>query len=871
MALAPGTRLGPYEILSALGAGGMGEVWKARDTRLNRLVAIKASHSRFSERFEREARAIAAVNHPHVCSLYDVGPDYLVMEYVEGEWLRGPVPLAQALALADQILDALDAAHRRGIVHRDLKPGNILLTENGVKVLDFGLAKVEHAPAVDSRSHVETQAASLTAEGSMLGTLPYMSPEQVEGHEADARSDIFAFGVVLYELIAGTRPFTGKTQANLVASILKEEPRPLFEMQPRTPRGLAEVVRTCLEKDPEKRWQSAREVRHALRWMAAEPPPSIPARSVRVWQWLAVLMAAIALGIGGWVFRPTAPGSLSRFEAPVPENVTPYDDVSVSPDGRKLVFAATAQDGLWLRDFDALEWRRLPGTEGASTPFWSPDSRYVGFTVDNKVRKVDTTGGPPETVASLPNTAHGSGTWNRNGDIVLGSWGGGSGGPLWRVSQAGGAARAVTQVDVSKGEFYHTWPTFLPDGKHFLYFRSGPPDVEGMYVGSLDVDAGDQSRQRILTSSVPAVYANGCVFFPRAGTLMAQPFDARRLELQGVPVPVAQDVQITWYSTGVFSVSGNGVLAYRTASASGTFQLAWFDRQGKTLSTFGPPGTDTGVVLSPDGKRGVVKDSPYDVPGDLWTLDFASGRRTRLTFHKEVYSPGVWSPDGARIAYSAGHLGDTLYEKAASGLGDEQVLFKEPGLRHFPTSWSRDGRFLLYHTENAPHTGYDLWALSLRDRRPHLMLGEAFNEWAGVFSPDMRWVAYVSLETGAAAEVYVRPFRVSGQTGQPSLGEGKWQVSKDHGNWPQWRVDREIVFNTAPSGTAVFAAPVNTNGTAFESGVPQRLPLPPNVGVDSTPQSTPDGQRFLVEVSQVQRAARTSISVVLNWPALLKQ
>jgi Tol biopolymer transport system component len=551
--------------------------------------------------------------------------------------------------------------------------------------------------------------------------------------------------------------------------------------------------------------------------------------------------------------------------------VTPYDDVSVSPDGRKLVFAATAQDGLWFRDFDALEWRRLPGTEGARTPFWSPDSRYVGFTVDTTVKKVDTTGGPPETVVSLPNTAPWSGTWSRNGDIVWGSWGGGSGGPLWRVSQAGGAATAVTQVDVSKGEFHHTWPTFLPDGKHFLYFRSGPPDVEGMYVGALDVEAGDQSRRRILASSVPAVYANGYVFFPRAGTLMAQPFDARRLELQGVPVPVAHDVRITWYYTGVFSVSGNGVLAYRTASASGTFQLAWFDRQGKTLSTFGPPGTDTSVALSPDGKLGVVKDSPYGVPGDLWTLDVASGRRTRLTFHRAVYSPGVWSPDSARVAYSAGHLGDTLYEKAASGLSDEQVLFKEPGVRHFPTGWSRDGRFLLYHTENAPQTGYDLWALSLRDRKPHLMLGEAFNEWAGVFSPDMRWVAYVSLETGAAGEVYVRPFRVSGQTGQPSLGEGKWQVSKNHGNWPQWRVDREIVFNTAPIGTAVFAAPVNTNGTAFESGVPQRLPLPPNVGVDSTPQSTPDGQRFLVEVSQDQRAPRTSISVVLNWPALLKQ
>jgi Tol biopolymer transport system component len=842
----------------------MGEVWKARDTRLNRLVAIKASRSHFSERFEREARAIAAVNHPHVCSLYDVGPDYLVMEYVEGEWLHGPVPLAQALQLAVQILDALDAAHQKGIVHRDLKPGNILLTKSGVKVLDFGLAKITRAPAVDGPSLVETQTVSLTAEGSILGTLPYMSPEQVEGHDADARSDIFAFGVVLYELIAGTRPFAGNTQANLVASILKEEPRPLFELQPRTPRGLAEVVRTCLEKDPEKRWQSARDVKHALRWMAAEPPPSIPARSVRVWQGLTVLLAAIALGIGVWVFQPATPGLPGRFEAPVPENVTSYGDVSVSPDGRKLAFTA---NGLWLRDLDALHWRRLPGTEGASTPFWSHDSRYVGFIVDDTLRRVDTTGGPPETVASVPNAAPHSGTWNRHGDIVLGSWGGGSGGPLWRVSLAGGAATAVTQVDLTKGEFVHTWPTFLPDGKHFLYFRSGPSDVEGMYVGSLDVDAGNQSRQRILATEVPAVFANGHLFFPRAGTLMAQPFDARRLKLQDEPVPVAQDVGITWYFTGVFSVSDEGVFVYQTAAAPRTFQLAWVDRQGKTLSTVGPPGTDGRVVLSPNGKRAVAKDAPYNVPGDLWMLDLDSARRTRFTFNKNVYSPAVWSHDGTRIAYSAGRLGDTIYEKAASGLGDEQVLLKEPGLRHFPTSWSRDGRFLLYHTENATNTGYDLWALSLSDRKPHLMLGEAFNEWAGVFSPDMRWVAYVSLETGPA-HVYVRPFRVSVQTGQPSFGEGKWQISKDQGNWPQWRIDREIVFNTAPGGTAVFAAPVNPTGTALESGVPQRLPFPPNTGVSSTPQS--DGQRFLVEVPMDQRTARPSISVVLNWPALVK-
>ena len=847
----------------------MGEVWKARDTRLNRLVAIKTSLSPFSDRFEREAQAIAAVNHHHVCSLYDVGPDYLVMEFVEGDSLHGPMPLAQVLELAEQILDALDAAHDKGIVHRDLKPGNILLTKSGVKVLDFGLARIRHAPGVDGPGLVETRAVSLTAEGAVVGTLPYMSPEQVEGHDADARSDIFAFGVVLYELIAGTRPFTGKTQANLVASILKEEPRPLFEMQPQTPRGLAEVVRTCLEKDPEKRWQSARDVRHALRLIAAQPEPSIPSRSIRLWQGLAVVFAALALGISAWVFQPTAPGSPGRFDASVPDNVTLSDYVSVSPNGRTLVFAA-AQGGLWLRELSARDWRRLPGTEGAMSPFWSPDSRYLGFIVDDTLRKIDITGGPPETVVSLPTAAPRSGTWNRHGDIVLGSWGGGSGGPMWRVSAAGGAATPLTQIDLSKGEFVHTWPTFLPDGKHFLYFRSGPPDVEGMYVGSLEVDAANQSRQRILGTGVPAVYANGHLFFPRDGTLMAQPFDARRTELQESPVLVAQDVDVTWYFTGVFSVSDEGVFVYRTASAPGTFQLTSVDRQGKTVGTLGPPGTDGRVVLSRDGARAVAKDAPYNVPGDLWMLDLASGGRTRFTFNKDVYSPAVWSPDGTRIAYSAGRLGDTIYEKAASGAGDGQVLLKEPGLRHFPTSWSRDGRFLLYHTENATNTGYDLWALSLSDRKPHLMLGGAFNEWAGVFSPDMRWVAYVALETGDS-QVYVRPFRVSEQTGEPSLGDGKWQISKDHGNWPQWRIDREIVFNTRPIGTEVFAASVNTTGAAFESGTPQRLPFPQSTGVNTTPQSTPDGQRFLIEVPLEQRPARASLSVVLNWPALLKR
>jgi predicted Ser/Thr protein kinase len=868
MIIEVGTKLGPYEILAPLGAGGMGEVWRARDTRLGRFVAIKTSQRRFSDRFEREARSIAALNHPFICSLYDVGPDYLVMELVDGEPLRGPVPIDKALALAEQILDALDAAHRQGIVHRDLKPENILLTKNGVKVLDFGLAKIERPAGAAGRSDALTEIASRTAEQSVLGTLPYMSPEQIEGEDADARSDVFAFGVVLYELIAGRRPFAGKTQTGLIASILKEDPPPLDELRPSLPPGVVAVVRTCLEKDPENRWQSAREVRHALKWTAAAPSPPARARSVRAWQGVAVLATLVALGIGGWMSWPAPPSPVSRFEAAVPDDVIAADELSVSPDGRKLVL--TAGGGLWIRDFSALEWQRVPGAEGGTTPFWSPDGRYLGFIVGRQVRKLDLAGGPPETLGTLPNdVTRGLGAWNRNGDIVVGSWGGGSGGPLWKVSETGGVPTALTHVDTSRGELYHTWPTFLPDGGHFLYFRSGPPDVAGMYVGSLDAAPTEQSRQRIFPSAMPSIYANGYVFFLRGRTLMAQPFNARRLQLERDAVPVAEDVETTWFSTAVFAVSESGALAYRASSTIGTFQLSWFDRQGQPLGTIGAPGTDHSVALSPDGTRAVVKDSPYGVPGDLWTLDLESGARTRLTLDRSAYSPGVWSPDGTLIAYAAGDSGDTLYAKAASGLGGARELLKEPGLRHYATSWSRDGRFLLYHTENAPNSGYDLWVLSIDSGRPYLLLGEAFNEWAGTFSPDMRWVAYSSLEAGASSEIYVRPFLVSDPNGQPAVGEGKWQISEDGGNWALWRYDGEIVFNSFPTERTAFAVPVDTNGGDFKSGVPQRLEP---VWVNSIrADSAPDGQRFLVAVPQVQGTVRPSIRVVLNWPALLSR
>jgi serine/threonine protein kinase len=872
MPLSAGSKLGPYEILTPLGEGGMGQVWKARDTRLNRFVAIKTSHKRFSERFEREAQAIAALNHPNICSLYDVGPDYLVMEYVEGKPLEGPVPLDQALLLAGQILDALDAAHRKGITHRDLKPGNIMLGPNGVKVLDFGLAKMEHAPSPAG----VTQTMPLTGEGSLLGTLQYMSPEQIEGQEADARSDIFAFGLVLYELIAGKRPFTGKSQASLIASILKEQPQPLNELQPLTPPGLDRVLQTCLEKDPDKRWQSAREVKHALDWMTqnASPVAPAPARPSetkglrRALAAVAALAVLIALGVAGWMyFRPQEPAQTSRFEVALPENVTFSQYVSVSPDGRKLAFNATGEkSGLWIRDLDALQWRQLPGTENAVSPFWSPDSKFLGFGVQDQLKKIDVSGGPAQTLCEVSGIQVGTGAWNRDGVIVFGGRGIG---PLWRVSQVGGVATAITSVDRERGESFHSLPTFLPDGKHFLYLRNGPPDAIGIYAGSLDAKPAEQPARRILDNQFAASYVNGYLFFMRDNTLMAQPFDAGKLQLTGEPAPVADHVGTT-QSIGVFSVSPSGTLAYRAGAGTGSYQLTWFDRQGRVLSTFGQVGPDQNIVLSPDGTRGVVRDAAGAAAGDLWTLDFARGVRTRFTFRQNPGSPAVWSPDGSRVAFATGDLLDTIYEKASSGAGEEKELLKEPGRIHIPSSWSHDGRFLLYTAINDPKTGNDLWVLPLQgDRKPVLLLGTDFAENQGTLSPDMRWIAYTSSESGRA-EIYVRPFLASGPSGAPALGEGKWQVSKDGGNDPAWRADgKEIVFQAPPNGMSKMAVDVKANGSALEIGIPQRLFMAP---VDFGWDVTSDGKRFLLSVlPQGQQTTQVPITVVLNWPAQLKK
>ncbi|HJT89560.1 MAG TPA: hypothetical protein VJ732_16940, partial [Bryobacteraceae bacterium] len=670
-------------------------------------------------------------------------------------------------------------------------------------------------------------------------------------------------------LITGRRPFTGTSQASLIAAILKEQPPPMRELQPLTPVSLERVIQTCLEKDPEKRWQSSREIKHALEWMAdlarAVPAAAAPAKGARLWQAIAAAMAVVAVGVAAWAFwpRPAPARPVTRFEIPLPDKVGFSQYISVSPDSRKVVFNATGQDGLWIRNLDELEWRRLPGTQGATSPFWSPDSRFLGFSAGTQLKKIDVSGGPPQTLCELP-ISPGTGSWNKDGVIVFGGRGTG---PLWRVSEAGGVPAAITTVNTGRGETFDALPTFLPDGKHFLYLRNGSEPVRGMYIGSLEAKPGEQSQERILAGEFAASYADGYIFFMRQRTLMAQPFDAGRLKLAGEPAPVAEHVGTT-QAIGIFSVSPGGTLAYRGGGAGQIFQLTWFDRQGKTLGTSGQPGPDQYVAISPDGTHVASRDALVNANGDIWTLDLSRGVRTRLTFQQNAGSPPLWSPDGSRIAFAAGGALDTLFEKPSSGAGEAKELFKKEGEIKVPSSWSRDGRFLLYYTVGGK-THDNLWVLPLEgNRKPDLLLGTPFNEAQAAFSPDMRWIAYTSDESGYN-EIYVRPFLAAGPSGAPALGDGKWQISKDGGTDPKWRSDgKEIFFQAPPQGTAKMAVEVEANGAVFEAGVPRRLfTAPPDFGWDATG----DGKRFLLAIPPGQQQADTPITVVLNWPALLKK
>jgi len=875
MQVGAGDRLGPYQVSDLIGRGGMGEVYRATDTRLNRPVAIKLCHLEFNDRFDREARSIASLNHPNICTLYDVGPNYLVMEFVDGELLsglieNGPLPLDKAIFWATQIADALAAAHAKGIVHRDLKPGNIIVTVKGAKVLDFGLAKFAAESSSKSATSGETITAPITREGAILGTLNYMSPEQVEGKESDERSDIFACGVVLYEMLTGRRPFQGGTPAALLASILRDPVPPIGPLRSDVPRSLERIVRRCLEKNPADRWRSAQDLRSALELIDLEAVPAspvsasvpsavtMPQRKGRKWIWpVAVLGTLVLVGGLGWKYwnKPAAPASAVRFQVTLPEGINFDEYLSLSPDGHKVLFLASGEKGgFWIRDLETLEWRHLEGTKGAAAPFWSPDSKYIAFSTVSELKKIEVSGGTPVTVTMAPNV--GSGAWNKDDVIIFGGYGSGS---IRRVSASGGTAVEVTALNRSRGETFHSLPVFLPDGKHFLYLRAGTIESRGIYVGSTETKPEQQSNERILPSQLAVPYANGKVFFLREKTLMAQAFDDKTFKLTGEPYTVAENIA-TSRSVAAFSVSSSGVLAYHQgAGQDSAFVTSWYDRTGNRISKVEEQLPDRGFSLSPDAKTAVGRDAETNGNGDLWLLDLMRGVRSRLTFMQSPGSPtGVWSPDGTRIYFSANNR-DNVFEKLANGAGDARNLYQKPGQTLTPTSVSRDGRFLLLQTEDGTS---DVLLLPLQgDVKPIPLLAEKYGERAAHFSSDDRWIAYTSSESGRT-EIYVRPFAAEPT---PSFGDGKWQVSKTGGVDSRWTKDNhEIVFRR---GTALIAVDVTPTANAILLGPEKPLfDLKERLSWDVTA----DGQRFLI-TTLASDTVQTPITVVLNWEATLKK
>ena len=703
-----GEKLGPYEILSSIGEGGMGEVWKARDTRLDRIVAIKVSKQEFSERFEREARAVAALNHPNICTLHDVGPNYLVFEYIEGEPLKGPLPLEKALEYAAQICDALDAAHTKNITHRDLKPANILVTRQGIKLFDFGLAKIEKPVAIAQ----ETVTMALTSQGQILGTLLYMSPEQLQGKEADSRSDIFSFGCVLYEMLTGKRAFDGTSPASVIAAILE---RPVPSVKDIAPPALDRVLKRCLEKDPERRWQSARDLKGALEMVGvAESGAGGPAQAARLphsrISWTVSGVLALALGVMGWAyFRQEPPvGEPVSFQVLAPEKAALTGPPAVSPDGRKIAFVASDVDltiAQWCGFARSIRWRRSRSPTSTRTvwayPFWSPDSRFIGYFADSKLKRVEAGGGPPQILCDIGGVFTG-GAWNRSGLIVFGLFSS-SGGRIgvWSVSDAGGVPTQVMAISPGQDPGFVFAPTFLPDGTHFLYSRYSGAFSIGVYAGSIAATPAEQSTQRLLSATSQVLFApspsdrnRGHILFLRDSTLYAQPFDAAKLALTGdaaaIESPVGADVPGTVEAgsntTGFFSTSANGVLAFRGGSASQQ-QLTWLDRQGKSLGTVGEEGGYSEIDLSPDEKRlAAVRN------GDIWIIELDRNVTTRFTFDAANNRSPVWSRDGSRIAFEDGN--GNMFVKLANG-ATQELLYKS-GEQNSPTDWAPNGQSLVF-------------------------------------------------------------------------------------------------------------------------------------------------------------------------------
>ena len=878
----------------------MGEVYKARDTRLDRTVAIKvllsevAGDSDCRARFEREARAVAALDHPHICGIYDVGSvdgtHYLVMPHLEGQTLaarleKGPLPLDQVLKIAVQIADALDKAHRQGIIHRDLKPANIMLTKTGSKLLDFGLAKLRSKAVPISMSGMTRMATSMpdTAQGTILGTVQYMAPEQVEGKEADARSDIWAFGVVVYEMVTRVRPFSGQTAASIIGSILRDDPPNVSTRQPVAPSALDQLVNVCLAKDPEDRWQSMWDVKRQLEWIferdsAKASQLKLPKKRSLVAIAAPVVVAGFVGAVGMWLVQLWRPGSVEMPGRPIvftidpppglslagPAASTSVPQLAISPDGRHVAFVAADSQGrsnLWVRTLDDPQSRPLAGTEGAIDPFWSPDSRRIGFLSQGILKLTDVgTAGSPQTISKALVDSRG-GAWNTDGTILFYA---ARPAALSRVAATGGP---VTEISLGDAIGMARWPEFLPDGEHLLFqARDADLDRRGIYVRSLS--GNESGSRRLIGSDWTAHYGSGYLLFLDGSTLMAQPFDAMRRELGGTSAVVVRGVGGSSTAYGAFSVSSTGVLAY-TGGLSTQSELRWVERSGGTGDLVAPKGDYVDLSLSPDQSRvAYSRVDPQSQAPDVWILDLARGTSTRITSERLVDASPIWSPGGDQIIFRSNRtstIGVELYLTTSSPGGTTRRIFglEDAGPNTpsnvIPCYWSPGGQVVFYQaTLNA---GYGIWTSSVEQKNPKAILDTQYNELHAAISPDGRWMAHASDQSGRY-EIYVQDF--------PG-GARRTLVSTNGGMQPQWRGDGRELYYIQADGSLMQVA-VRT-GERFDASAPTALfktAIPTMLNpyrMDYVPAA--DGQRFLMKVPV--KETPPAITVVLNWPALLNR
>jgi serine/threonine protein kinase/Tol biopolymer transport system component len=877
MVLTSGSRLGSYLIEAPVGAGGMGAVYRARDTRLERTVAIKvvgdeAAAFEDDATLEREARAVAALNHPHVCALYDVGREagtpFLVMEYVDGETLAkrltaGPLPVRDVLRYAIQIAEALEHAHRHGVVHRDLKPANIMLTRSGVKVLDFGLATVRSAtPQQTGGGFVEgasTAKLKLASERTLLGTVHYMAPERLEGREANAASDLFAHGAVMYEMATGRRAFEGRNPAGVIGDILRTDPPPPTALRPELPPAVDWFVRKSLAKNPDDRWRDAGDMVEVLRWMARsgeQTPRTAPARRV-----LPIALGLLAGAAAMWVMTrglPAEPAeappiAFSIFPptgggfTPTPASV-PTPQFALSPDGTRLVFVAALANQpsqLWVRPLDSLQPEPLPGTEGAEYPFWSANGNSVGFFANGALKRLDLAGGPARVLAAAPNGR--GGAWSSDGTIVFAPT---TQSGLYRMPAGGGEATPLTKVDTGAKEASHRWPQFLPDDRHFLYFvQSTSPGEHGIYVGDLQSAA---APRRLVTSGLSAAYASpDRLLFVVDEALMAVRFDWKSQRVEGDPAPVVSQVAGSSNFCAAFSVSRTGLLAYAAGVASA--ELVWTGRDGRRIGAVGPPTEYVDFRLSPrDDQLAVAEVDPKSHRPDLRVLDLARGSKLRITSEPATDASPVWSPDGRQIVFRSNRGGlHDLFQKAANGTERQTLLLRTQNAK-YPTDWMPDGRGVVYHTDQRG-TGSDILLVTADGSQSTPLVQTPFDEMQGQVSPDARWLAYTSLETGDA-EVYVRSLSNSALL---------WQVSAAGGTDPRWSGDARELFYVSRDSWLTAVEFANGNPAA-----PRRLfqvrVSPPGNPFLSNYDVTADGRRFLVKVP-VNDVTSAPVHVVSNW------